>query len=101
MIAASHLDEQCEAFGVGHFAAHRGDDEHFLLSGAIRFGGFSLSTHVSISSAPTRALKCGRSYNSLMGRDESVPTKVWDERQERNSFNEGHLMSLQKPFDGK
>ena len=28
-----------------------------------------------------RMIETGRSYNSLMGRDESVPTKVWDEQQ--------------------
>ena len=28
-----------------------------------------------------RMIETGRSYNSLMGLDESVPTKVWDERQ--------------------
>jgi hypothetical protein len=28
-----------------------------------------------------RMIETGRSYNSLMGQDESVPTKVWDEQQ--------------------
>jgi len=57
MIAASHLDEQCEALGAGHFAAHRGDDG--MMSTFYRLEQFVSGAFRAAHTSPFQALRRG------------------------------------------